>query len=180
MHAPSQVWATHYPGPPTTQGHPLPRATHYPGPPYTTQLKKYAIMQQVYIDEVLPSFMYGKNQCLVTKYRYSNHQGFVAQSLERWTRLVIQRSRVWIPPRSEWWFFALPVWQNSEELHLRIICPPKDARSSPTQVNFYSWLLPCAKPSNNCMNLATLYTLPNPPLPNLSCSWNSSLYLDVL
>ena len=32
--------------------------------------------------------------------------------------LVIQRSRVRIPPRSERWLFALPVWKNSEERHL--------------------------------------------------------------
>ena len=38
----------------------------------------------------------------------------VAQWLERWTTVVIQRSRVRIQTRSEWWFFALPVWKNSE------------------------------------------------------------------
>ena len=32
--------------------------------------------------------------------------------------LVIQRLLVQIPPRTEWWFFALPVWKNLEELHL--------------------------------------------------------------
>ena len=40
----------------------------------------------------------------------------VAQSSS--VTLVIQRSRVPIPLRSEWWFFALSVWKNSEELHL--------------------------------------------------------------